>query len=175
MSTSEVQELIKTAYRNSKIIANVSKFDVRVRVLKTRTYEVFVHRGDLVQRRDTKEIEKTRTKPVQLPAYQNDVLHALMASGGLPGSNAANEITILRAAKVSKTMRDEFVLQFYSSFDLSQKILFEGPEPTVNYPHIIKIPLRTTAGVISEVKKEDVLLENGDLIFVEARDEKKQD
>lgn len=44
MSTSQVQELIKHgASRDSKIIANVSKFDVRVRVLKTRTYEVFVH------------------------------------------------------------------------------------------------------------------------------------
>lgn len=175
MSTSQVQELIKTSYRDSKIISNVSKFDVRVRVLKTRTYDVFVHRGDLAQQRDTKEIEKMRTKPFQLAAYQNDVLHALMASGGLPGSNAANEITILRAAKVSKTKQDDFVLQFYSSFDLAQKNMVDGPAPTVNYPHIVKIPLRITAGVISDVKKEDVLLENGDLIFVEARDEKKQD
>ncbi len=33
---------------------------------------------------------------VDLPAYENDVLHALSISGGLPGYDAFNEVWVLR-------------------------------------------------------------------------------
>ena len=49
---------------------------------------------------------------IKLDAYKNDVLHAMMASGGLPGINAKNEIKILRAGKGDQKKRDELVWRF---------------------------------------------------------------
>ncbi|MCP3974382.1 MAG: hypothetical protein GY720_07810, partial [bacterium] len=42
--------------------------------------------------------KRGRTYALELPAYQNDVLHALSETGGLPGVDAKNEVKILRGA-----------------------------------------------------------------------------
>ena len=46
---------------------------------------------------------------VKLPAYQNDILHALVETGGLPGLNAKNEVKVLRASEADKRMRSKFM------------------------------------------------------------------
>ena len=61
---------------------------------------------------------------IKLDAYKNDVLHALMASGGLPGVNAKNEIKILRAGKADQKKRDDFVQQFYQQLDKLKAWIF---------------------------------------------------
>lgn len=51
-----------------------------------------VGRTDIAQNRDKRGTGRT----VSLPAYQNDVLHALAETGGLPGLDAENVIYVIR-------------------------------------------------------------------------------
>jgi len=102
---------------------------------------------------------------VDLPAYENDVLHALAQSGGLPGLDAANEVIIQRG-------------YLNSPEDLAQQIAREKPQgrlssaitPTMLGGEIIRIPLRLPPGQPPPFRPEDVILHNGDIVFIEARD-----
>jgi protein involved in polysaccharide export with SLBB domain len=85
---------------------------------------------------------------VDLPAYKNDVLHALVRTGGLPDLDAYNEIIIHRDG-----LRDK-----------QQKVSTWTGET-------IRIPLRMPVGAPLPFGKEETLLRNGDVVFLEARDE----
>ena len=50
-------------------------------------------RGPVFDRSD----RSARSSSIQLPAYENDVLHALMRTGGLPGVNAARDVRVYRS------------------------------------------------------------------------------
>jgi hypothetical protein len=106
---------------------------------------------------------------VKLPAYQNDVLHALMETGGLPGLSAKNEVKILRASRADQAARAAFMRQY------AEMIAFHNdpcscPPPIPDDPTALRIPLRLPAGVVPSVTPEDVLLEDGDIILVESRE-----
>src|SRR5207248_11505731 len=46
---------------------------------------------------------------VALEAYENDLLHALNATGGLPGLDAQNEILIFRGTGMDAALRDKLL------------------------------------------------------------------
>ncbi|QVL31161.1 polysaccharide biosynthesis/export family protein [Telmatocola sphagniphila] len=79
---------------------------------------------------------------LKLPAYQNDVLTALSKTGGLPGTEVKNEVIIYRK---NKTLKD-------------------------GSPLVQRIPLKVRPGDSPKIKTEDIILENGDAIYLEARD-----
>jgi hypothetical protein len=106
---------------------------------------------------------------VKLKAYQNDVLNALMETGGLPGVNAKNEVKILRSSKADQRRRDEFVQQFYQQYYCNPDPC-GCPPPLPEDPSILKIPLRLPPGVVSSFGLEDVVLEDGDIVYIESRD-----
>ena len=76
---------------------------------------------------------------LELPAYQNDVLNALTQSGGLPGTDAKNEVVVQRKPRRGQP------------------------------PEVIRIPLRLRPGEPVPVRPEDVILNSGDTVLVEAR------
>jgi hypothetical protein len=76
---------------------------------------------------------------VELPAYENDVLNALNRSGGLPGTDAKNEVIVQRKPRRGKP------------------------------PETIRIPLRLRPGEPVPFRPEDVILNSGDTVIVEAR------
>lgn len=88
---------------------------------------------------------------VYLPAYQNDVLNAIVQSGGLPGLDAANEIVIQRQA---------------NSFAVPSL----DPMDAVNTESSTRIPLRLYEGEPIPFGPADVLLGDGDIIYIRARD-----
>ena len=56
--------------------------------------------GALGRTADTQSRDKRGTgQTVSLPVYQNDVLHALAETGGLPGLDAENVIYVIRASR----------------------------------------------------------------------------
>jgi hypothetical protein len=79
--------------------------------------------------------------PIDLPAGENDVLNALARTGGLPGSDAKNEIVVHRHS---------------SSKSGSQE-------------RTIRIPLRARPGEPLPFHPEDVILEQGDIVYLESR------
>jgi protein involved in polysaccharide export with SLBB domain len=82
---------------------------------------------------------------VDLPAYENDVLNALTRTGGLPGLDAINEITVQRGDPFNAT---------------------DGKIGQNN----VRLPLRVREGESVPFREEDVILKDGDIVFIEARD-----
>jgi hypothetical protein len=106
---------------------------------------------------------------VKLKAYQNDVLNALIESGGLPGVNAKNEVKVLRASRADQRRRDEFVQQFYQQYYCNPDPC-GCPPPLPEDPAVLKIPMRLPPGVIPSIRSEDVILEDGDIVYIESRE-----
>jgi protein involved in polysaccharide export with SLBB domain len=103
---------------------------------------------------------------VDLPAYQNDVLHALVRSGGLPELDAYNEIIIYRDGNRDQQQRAEVLKQLENAkgpVELSKAGNWLG--------ETIRLPLRVPQGAPLPFSREDTILHNGDIVFIEARDE----
>jgi protein involved in polysaccharide export with SLBB domain len=102
---------------------------------------------------------------VDLPAYENDVLHALAQTGGLPGLDAYNEVVIFRGAFHDVAERSLLMQQMETSPDGSGAHLTLAPGCQV-----IHIPLRSLPGQPLPIHPEDVILHTGDVVLLEARD-----
>jgi hypothetical protein len=103
---------------------------------------------------------------VDLPAYQNDVLHALLRTGGLPEMDAYNEIIIYRDRVCDKQQRLDVLQQLEKAQPgsvRSQLGAWVG--------ETIRIPLRLPPGAPLPFREKDTLLSDGDIVFLEARDE----
>src|SRR5205807_2340902 len=76
-----------------------------VTLIRQRTYQVLVVREDSAVGSSSDLapgalglVKRGLAKALDLKAYQNDVLHALSETGGLPGLDGKDEIRILRGA-----------------------------------------------------------------------------
>jgi len=88
--------------------------------------------------------------PLDLPAYENDLLNALTRSGGLPGSEAEDEVLILRGA-------------YRPGTDGRPGAVTQEARET------IRVPLRLHPGQTLHVRPEDLVLRSGDVVHVRAR------
>jgi protein involved in polysaccharide export with SLBB domain len=182
MTVSQIRDLIRKAYIDARIVRDASLLQPSVTIMKERTYDIVVvrqdvggggfgnagqfgPRGSFIRGSD----QSSSGDMVKLPAYQNDVLHALMASGGLPGLNAKNEVRILKASRVKQQERDTFIQQFYATY-YSNPNPCSCPPPLPDDPSVVKIPMRLPPGVIPNFRPEDILLEDGDVVYIESRE-----
>jgi len=181
LTIDQTRDLIRKYYLDSEILRESSKLQPIVTLMKERTYNVIVIRQDMGAMGGggaagggpggfTRGTDYSATgRMLKLKAYQNDILNALMESGGLPGVNAKNEIKILRASKADQRRRDEFVQQFYQQYYCNPDPC-GCPPPLPEDPSILKIPLRLPPGVVPSLRIEDVILEDGDIVYIESRD-----
>ena len=96
---------------------------------------------------------------VELAAYENDVLHALAQTGGLPGLEAVDEVIIYRGYWDSATGSP----------------LVPGEEPR-GYAEVkadsaqktIRIPMRMRPGEPLPFNPQDAILQTGDIVVVRA-------
>ena len=122
---------------------------VAVQLMQKRTYSITVVRED-VQPVPTQlvggAVQGTNRRgngfTIRLMAGENDVLRALNATGGPPGLDARSEVTILRARR-------------------------DAADPTGG---VVRIPLRVDPAQPLAVREEDVILKDGDVLVIEARD-----
>src|SRR5690606_38237799 len=112
LTITQANDLIRKAYTVDRNILQPGQDRIIVTLIQERTYNVIVIRQDSVglSMAGGRMIAPTqagvlaergtlaggRGEIIKLPAYQNDVLHALARTGGLPGPDAKNEIKILR-------------------------------------------------------------------------------
>jgi protein involved in polysaccharide export with SLBB domain len=176
LTVDQTRDLIRKYYLDSEILRESSRLQPIVTLMKERTYNVIVIRQDLSggggggQGGFTRGTDYSASgRMLKLKAYQNDVLNALMESGGLPGVNAKNEVKILRASRADQRRRDEFVQQFYQQYYCNPDPC-GCPPPLPEDPSILKIPLRLPPGVIPQFGIEDMILEDGDIVYIESRD-----
>jgi len=181
LTIAQAADTIRRVYTIDNRILQPGKDRIIVTLMKERVYRVIVMRQDGIDlgsltspgaaslaTASSLSMLASRGQIVSLPAYQNDVLHALAQTGGLPGVNAKNEVKILRSSLLDAQRRDEFVQQFYREHGDQGPCLCAPPLP--EDPAIIRIPLRLPPGNVPTFRPEDILLEEGDIIFVESRE-----
>lgn len=171
LTLSQVENTIRKAYTIDQHILQEGKDRIIVTLMKERTYRIVVMRQDgIVSDPTTTGVNaeySVRGKTVLLPAYKNDILNALAESGGLPGVNAKNEIKIMRSSMMDARKRDEFVKAFYAR-TCDDPCLCHPPLP--EDPAILRIPLRLPPGEVPTFRPEDVILNDGDLVYIEGRE-----
>jgi len=182
LTVAQVEVKIKQAYTTPKKLLPEGKERIICTLMRRRSYQVLVVREDAVgmnnayQNQNEPGIQgqqfllgvtkKGAVFAVDLPAYENDVLHALAASGGLPGLDAKNEIQIRRGMFASATNRDELIarLKAQPPCDPCCPLPPEIPDD----PNVTKIPLQLKPGEVVRFTQKDIILNNGDVIYIPA-------
>ena len=108
MTMRAVEETIRKAYTQDQAILKAGSDRILVSLQKPRSYNVLVIRQEVAANQasgagggamgtlNLGNLKRGTGKLVSLPAYKNDVLHALAETGGLPGLDAENTIYVLR-------------------------------------------------------------------------------
>ena len=151
----EVEKLIRdaaTGKNGGPELVNPKNARIAVQLLQKRLYTV------TVIREDTQPVTGAGTsggggvilgatkrgsgQTLKLPAGENDVLHALNASGGLPGLDARNEIVVLRGQ-------------------------YDPADPARS---TTRIPLRIYPEQRLDLAESDIVLGDGDVVVIESRE-----
>ncbi len=175
----QVEELVKRTYIQKGILVDPKTI---VTLMRKRTYRVFVVRQDNLNfnapqnsRRFSQAVsdrsdESGRGFVLQLPAYENDVINALTRTGGLPGINAKTDIKILRASRNQAERQS----RLQGAFGISNTNAFPYGmiPPGVNSGNadVVTIPLRLKPGQTPRFRATDVILNEGDIVYVESRE-----
>ncbi len=163
----EVSQAIREAYNKADILKEEAPMPI-VTLINPRQTTVLVVREDTGQGVATQLGVNDRQGvggPVTLPAYKNDVLNALMSSGGLPGLRAKNEIRVFRRG--TEASRQMAVLN-PDDFPPGLNLTLEDDETLQGSRTII--PLRVRRGTIVNIRPEDVILGEGDIVYIGNRD-----
>ncbi|WP_404310511.1 polysaccharide biosynthesis/export family protein [Neorhodopirellula lusitana] len=159
---------IKKVYFDKDVLQE-GKERVTVDLLIPRVRRVVVLREDtpntsvaLVSPGAVDEIHRGSGQVIDLPIYENDVLHALAHTGGLPGTDAARELYVIRSGVGLNT-------QFLSGGAL-ESIVSGGDGGQCN-PGVIRIPLAGCPCDGIPFTTADVILDEGDTIYIPRRDE----
>lgn len=184
LTTDQTRDRIREAYVESKILKEDEQRKVSpvVTIIKKRQVNVIVVRQDQTQnlQQNQQGILAGQTgrlgvdysakgQIVKLDAYKNDILNALMESGGLPGVAAKNEIKILRSSQADKQARMAFMQQ-YAAMIASHCDPCSCPPPMPEDPTVLRIPLRLPPGILPSIRPQDVVLQEGDIVLIETRD-----
>lgn len=181
LTLDQTRDLIRKSYVEAKILKEDGNQFVSpvVTMIRERAYNIVVIRQDqqisgIQQQQQTGRgiqgaDQSAKGNVVKLPAYQNDILHALMETGGLPGLTAKNEVKILRASRADQAARAVF-LRTYAEMVANYCDPCSCPPPLPDDPTALRIPLRLPVGMVPSITPEDVLLEDGDIVLVESRD-----
>jgi protein involved in polysaccharide export with SLBB domain len=182
LTLDQVRDRIREAYIATDIL-RPEKARPIVSLIQERTYNVIVIREDGGANRNmlTPQAlfggairgvtdQSASGSLVKLPAYQNDILHALVETGGLPGLQAKNEVKVLRARDADRRKRAEFLRQFYVQQQAALLDPCACPPELPDDPSILRIPLRLPPGMVPNISPQDVTLEDGDIVYIEARE-----
>jgi protein involved in polysaccharide export with SLBB domain len=149
----EVRNLIVDQMVNVKQIVVKGKERVLVDLLQPRRYRVIVVREDAIQDASTFAnlgltaaviggSKRGSAYSLLLEPGRNDLLQALTQTGGPPGLDAKNEVVIRRGK-------------------------YDPSDPAKGY---VRIPLRARPNEPLTFTEADITLEDGDTVFIEARD-----
>jgi len=175
LTITQLETAIRKSYTEDQKILVPGRDRIIVTLMRPRNYKVLVIREDV----QPKNVESRKESPgefalgserlgsatlVELRAYENDVLHALGESGGLPGVMAKNELVILRGsfdeAQDLAPLLDDIDNYIQVSDDASK-------DPK----NVIRIPLRGRPGEpVQKLRQEDIILGNGDIVYIQSRD-----
>ncbi|MBL9089897.1 MAG: polysaccharide biosynthesis/export family protein [Planctomycetaceae bacterium] len=171
MTISQAEKEIRDRYLGEGILV-AGRDRIIVTLMRKRQYQVVVVREDLGSQGAAQGVilagpsKRGNAFTVDLNAYENDVMHALAATGGLPGLDAKNEVIILRGTFADAQSR-EGIIQEMVNFGP-----YNGSEDMVRKnPNVIRIPLRAEPGKeLTRLTEDDIILNTGDIVFIETRE-----
>lgn len=170
MSLIEASEAVRTAYVDgvNPILTEDLKV-VSLTMIRSRTVRVLVIREESG---GVAEVTKRGTgQVVDLPAYENDVLHALSETGGMPGLDAKNEILIYRGLFADGVNYDQVLANACAQDCLDcEDPCFCNESPKPDAPNVTRIPLRYHPTRPPTFTQDDILLSDGDIIIIRSRD-----
>ncbi|MEZ6130881.1 MAG: polysaccharide biosynthesis/export family protein [Planctomycetaceae bacterium] len=169
MSIVEAAEAIRKAYTEEGeepilkddtqvSLTMISRRTVRVQVIREESGGV----ADVTKRGTGRVID--------LPAYENDVLHALSETGGLPGLDAKNEILIYRGLFEDGLNYDNLLQHARTNQCNCEDQCFCDESPLPDPPHVTRIPLRYNPLNPPTFSEEDILLNDNDIVIIRSRD-----
>jgi len=166
MSLVEATSAVLNAYTYPREIIKKGEESIIITLIQSRKVRVQVIREEAggqegVSKRGTGKV-------VDLPAYENDVLHALNATGGMPGTDAKNEILIYRGLFASGVDADTILNNVCQSNCEDPCFCNEAPLP--DPPNVTRIPLRYNPANPPVFTQKDIILNNGDIIIIRSRD-----
>ena len=171
LTVGEAEAKIVRAYTQDKEILLEGNEKIIVTLMQRRTYNVLVIREDGASNTNNRnglnrnaifldESLKTESFSIDLPNYENDVLHALSETGGMPGESARNEILILRGGM--NNPNSGAIIQAVGAMGSDES-------PTLEGANVVRIPIRGEAGSFPNLSEADVTLEDGDVVFIKGR------
>jgi len=170
MSLVEATDVIRKAYTYPRVIVKEGEEQIIVTLIRERKIRVQVIReegGGLngVSKRGTGHV-------VDLPAYENDLLHALSETGGMPGTDAKNEVMIYRGMYDEGMSADVILDDLCHSQCQDQCVdpCFCDERPIPDPPYVTRIPLRYNPANPPTFTKEDIILHEGDIVIIRSRD-----
>ncbi len=165
-SLGQATDLIRKAYTVDKKILTSGKDRIIVTLMRRRQERILVVREESG---GTEHVTKRGSgHTIDLDAYENDLLHALNATGGLPGLDAMNEIIIYRGQFEDGVERDRLLAQIHASKEPCRTAC-----PNPDDPNVVKIPLRFHPECFPEFKEEDIILHTGDIVVIQSREREK--
>lgn len=106
---------------------------------------------------------------VYLAADENDLLHALNETGGLPGLDAQNEVLIYRGL-FEEGEKYDHLLNSVGAQNCGGDSCFCDESPLPDPPTVTRIPLRYHPTRPPEFDEEDITLSDRDIIIIRSRD-----
>ncbi|MCA9051843.1 MAG: polysaccharide biosynthesis/export family protein, partial [Planctomycetaceae bacterium] len=167
LSLIEATEAVRRAYTiDEDILPDDEQFSLTM--IRQRTVRVMVIReesggAENISKRGTGHI-------VDLPAYENDVLHALGETGGMPGLDAKNEVLIYRGLFRDAANYDMIMNQYCQGNCNPDDPCFCDESPAPDPPNLTRIPLRYHPSNPPIFTKEQILLSDGDVVIIRSRD-----
>ena len=166
----EATTTIKNAYRAEQVTKEETE-RVQVALITARVNRVVVLREDtpatpvsLVKPGQVDHIHRGSADVVDLPVYENDVLHALAVTGGLPGTDAAREIWVFKRAGLG----DPHAI---CPEELQVRTASYSADGACDNNQVVRIPLTGCPGEELPFRACDILLDDGDVVYVPRREE----
>jgi protein involved in polysaccharide export with SLBB domain len=190
LTVAEAEIAVRRAYTEGpkKILEDSEDAQIIVTLMRPRTYQVIVIREDRTNTYSNEYMQQramlASANPnirnqqnmngngalIDLKAYENDVLTALMMSGGLPDENAKNEVVILRGSWSDAAERDRLLLKMRASQNPCDLCRTHHRDRWGDDPNVLRIPLRFDASNAVEFDEDSIILREGDVVLVESRD-----
>ncbi len=170
MSLVEATKAVRNAYTYPRQIIKEGEEQIIVTLIQQRKIRVQVIREESggtngVSKRGTGHV-------VDLPIYENDLLHALSETGGMPGTDAKNEVMIYRGMYNDALSADGILDDLCSSqcHGDCEDPCYCDERPIPDPPYVTRIPLRYNPATPPTFTKEDIILNEGDIVIIRSRD-----
>ena len=171
LSLAQAEDRIRDAYTSDNEILLKGSDKIIVTLIRRRTHNVLVIREDGGSTSDRLSLRNNevfvddasqgQTFSIELPAYENDILHALSETGGMPGEGAVNEIVVIRDGMNTGLNGDTGGVIEAPDFGLGASGLSNA--------NVTRIPIEAETGMLPNLTERDITLEDGDVVYIEGR------